>query len=58
MDGLNPKMLEADAIVLVSPVYYWGLSSQLKAVIDRWQPTVFAMQGHNKKGHTIDYTGK
>ena len=49
MDGLNPKMLEADAIVLVSPVYYWGLSSQLKAVIDRWQPTVFAMQ-HNKKG--------
>ena len=48
MEGLNPKMLEADAIVLVSPVYYWGLSSQLKAVIDRWQPTVFAMQ-HNKK---------
>ena len=48
MDGLNPKMLEADAIVLVSPVYYWGLSSQLKAVIDRWQPTVFSMQ-HNKK---------
>ena len=48
MDELNPKLLEADVIVIASPIYYWGISSQLKAVIDRWQPTVFAMQGHKK----------
>ena len=48
MDELNPKLLEADVIVIASPIYYWGIPSQLKAVIDRWQPTVFSMQ-HNKK---------
>lgn len=48
MDVLNPKLLEADVIVIATPIYYWGISSQLKAVIDRWQPTVFAMQGHKK----------
>jgi len=45
MNELNPHLLDADVIVLVSPVYYWGISAQLKASIDRWQPTVFSMQG-------------
>lgn len=29
------KMLEADVIVLASPVYFYSISAQLKAVIDR-----------------------
>lgn len=37
-DGINklsPLLLEADRVVFVSPVYSWGLTAQLKAVIDR-----------------------
>lgn len=32
---LMPKLLEADVIVLATPVYMYSLSAQLKAVIDR-----------------------
>ncbi len=36
MTELNPHLLEADAIVFVSPIYYFNVSAQLKAVIDRF----------------------
>ncbi|WP_027720162.1 flavodoxin family protein [Maridesulfovibrio zosterae] len=29
------KMIEADLVVFASPVYFWGVSAQIKAVIDR-----------------------
>ena len=29
------KILEADAVIFASPVYWWGVSSQLKTAIDR-----------------------
>lgn len=29
------KLIEADAIVFGTPVYFWGISAQLKAVIDK-----------------------
>ena len=48
MDKLNPLLLAADLIAFISPVYCWGLPAQLKAVIDRFQVTVFAMQGKKK----------
>lgn len=48
MDTLNQKLLNADVIVFSSPIYYWGIPSQLKAIIDRWQPVVFSMQGHKR----------
>ena len=32
---LMPKMLEADMIVLATPLYYFGFSAQIKTVIDR-----------------------
>lgn len=38
---LRPRLEKADMVVLVSPVYYYGLSSQLKAAIDRF----YAMNG-------------
>lgn len=33
---LRPQLEKADMVVLVSPIYYYGLSSQLKAAIDRF----------------------
>jgi len=33
---LMPKMLEADLLVLVTPLYYFGMSAQLKVIIDRF----------------------
>ena len=35
-DDVRDKVLEADAVVFASPVYYFGLSAQIKAVIDRF----------------------
>ena len=36
MQELIPQLLAADLVVFVSPVYYSGFTSQLKAVIDRF----------------------
>ena len=36
MEALIPSILEADLIVFVSPIYYFGFNAQLKAVIDRF----------------------
>ncbi|MBQ7705273.1 MAG: flavodoxin family protein [Selenomonadaceae bacterium] len=34
--NLMPEMLKADLLVLVTPLYYYGFSAQLKTVIDRF----------------------
>ena len=34
------KMSRADMLVIASPVYFYGLSAQLKAVIDRFHNTI------------------
>ena len=34
-DGLLQRLLEADAIVLASPLYFWGFTAQAKAFVDR-----------------------
>jgi multimeric flavodoxin WrbA len=36
MQGLYPKLIEADALVLASPVYWFTYSAQLKLCVDRW----------------------
>ena len=36
MDDLREKILEADAVVFATPLYYFGMTSQLKTVIDRF----------------------
>lgn len=33
---LMPNMLEADMLVLTTPLYYYGMSAQLKTVVDRF----------------------
>lgn len=36
MQQIYPALYKADMLVLASPVYYYALSSQIKAVIDRF----------------------
>ena len=40
MQELNPHLIEADTIVLVSPIYYYGFSAQLKAALTASTPTM------------------
>jgi len=37
MDELYQKILQADLIALVSPVYYWMLSPQILATVSRFE---------------------
>ena len=37
MQLVYPKLLESDVIILASPIFFYGLTSQVKAVIDRCQ---------------------
>jgi multimeric flavodoxin WrbA len=37
MQGLYAQLLEADVVALASPVFFYGLSAQAKAMIDRTQ---------------------
>ena len=36
MDGLRKQILAADMLVLATPLYYYGMTAQLKTVIDRF----------------------
>lgn len=35
MQGIYEKLKQADILVIASPVYFYGVSAQLKAIIDR-----------------------
>ena len=43
MQAIYPKLLEADGIIMGTPVYFWGVTAQAKALIDR---TNCWTQGH------------
>jgi len=36
MQDLYPKILQADAILHSVPVYFWAMTAQMKAYLDRW----------------------
>ncbi len=36
MAALHAKLFEADALILGTPIYYWGPSAQIKTFVDRW----------------------
>ena len=36
MEALNPHLLAADLVALVTPLYFYGISAQLKAALDRF----------------------
>lgn len=49
MQELIPHLLEADMVAFVSPVFYSGFTSQLKAVIDRFYSIDRMLCGSGKK---------
>ena len=36
MPEISRKILEADAVIHSGPVYFWSMTSQMKAYLDRW----------------------
>ena len=42
---LMPQMLRADLLVLVTPLYYFGMSAQLKTVVDRFYSRTTKLSG-------------
>ena len=53
MEKLNPELIAADCIVFVTPLYYLGMSSQLKTVIDRFYANNTMLAGDRKKALLI-----
>lgn len=43
-DELRPHLIEADMVVFATPMYYFGISAQMKSVIDRF----YAINGQVK----------
>jgi multimeric flavodoxin WrbA len=39
MDNLYIKLIEADRLIVASPIFFYGITSQLKALVDRCQAT-------------------
>ena len=48
MNELNPRLIEADAVVFVSPIYYSDITAQIKAVIDRFYANDEKLHGGKK----------
>jgi multimeric flavodoxin WrbA len=49
MSKLNDQLISADMVVFVTPLYYFGMSAQIKTVIDRFYATENKVMGSNKK---------
>lgn len=48
MEELNPQLLSADVIAFVSPIYYYTINAQIKAVIDRFYANDVALHKNKK----------
>jgi len=57
MPALYEKMLEADGIVLGSPVYINSVTAQLKTLIDRMADSVHCQHFHGKYGCAVSTAG-
>jgi len=49
------RMISSNAVLFASPIYFWGFSAQLKALIDRGYSLV---TNYHKPGHTSLMEGK
>ncbi|KOA19324.1 putative NAD(P)H-dependent FMN-containing oxidoreductase YwqN [Clostridium homopropionicum DSM 5847] len=49
MAELSPRLIEADLIAFVTPLYYYGPSAQIKAPIDRFYGIDNMLRGAGKK---------
>ena len=48
MAELNPLLLSADAVVFAAPIYYYGMCSQIRTVIDRFYANDAALHTEKK----------
>ena len=53
MESFRWKILESDMMVLVTPLYYYGMSAQLKTVIDRFCAFNSSLQQKHMKSALI-----
>lgn len=53
MIEIFPHLINADAVVLVSPLYYFGMTAQLKTVIDRFYSVNSLLMESPKKLYLI-----
>ncbi len=49
MEELNPKLLEADAVIFITPIYYYDWNAQIKCVMDRFYANNQALIESKKK---------
>ncbi len=48
MQKLMPELMNSEAIALVTPLYYFGFSAQIKRVIDRFYACNYKLTGGKK----------
>lgn len=48
MSKLNDKLFESDIVVFVTPIYYFTMSAQIKAVVDRLHANNEKLSGNKK----------
>jgi len=48
MEVLNPYLLDGDAVIFISPIYYYAMSAQIKTVIDRFYANDEILHGNKK----------
>lgn len=53
MKMISDELAEADAVVFVTPLYYFGMTAQLKTAIDRFYATNVNLRSTPKKAYLI-----
>jgi multimeric flavodoxin WrbA len=53
MKMISDELEEADAVVFVTPLYYFGMTAQLKKAIDRFYATNIALRSTPKEAYLI-----
>ena len=53
MDLVRSRLLGSDMVVLATPLYYYGMTAQLKAVIDRFCSANFSLTGRHLRSALI-----
>ncbi|WP_206811953.1 flavodoxin family protein [Paradesulfitobacterium ferrireducens] len=57
MKQIHSQLLTADAVVLVTPLYYFGMTAQLKRVIDRFFAINSSLRNTSKRLHLVAACG-
>ena len=53
MQDIYPEILDADGIIIGSPVYFWNISGQTKIFIDRTYPFIHKRRLRDKVGGAV-----